>query len=110
MGLAAAVGYALAGKPTHCIISDGECAEGIVWESLAYAAERPRLPLTVHVNANGFTALRPVNIEQLEWRLKAFYPTVRVWRTDNAPLANDLAAHYKTIGSEEGERYAATVR
>ena len=110
MGLAVAVGYALAGRPAHCIISDGECAEGIVWESLAFAATVPDLPLSVHVNANGWAATRAVDANQLEWRLKAFWPAVRLWRTSNAPFADSLFAHYRIMVREEAARYAADLR
>ena len=38
MGLTFAIGKALANrdKKVHCLISDGECAEGSIWESLKF--------------------------------------------------------------------------
>lgn len=107
MGLAVAVGYALAGQQTHCVVSDGECAEGIVWESLAYAATLPRLPLNVHVNANGFSATKSVDTLMLEKRLKAFCPSVRVWPTTNHPFSDNLSSHYRILTEKEAENYAA---
>src|SRR5690606_18495998 len=43
-GLTVAVGYALAEpwRQVYCLVSDGECAEGCVWEALAFA-NRARL-------------------------------------------------------------------
>ncbi|HUX14871.1 MAG TPA: hypothetical protein VMW52_00265 [Phycisphaerae bacterium] len=109
MGLAVAVGYALAGRPTHCILSDGECAEGIVWESLAFAATVPNLPLAVHVNANGWSATAAVDVERLEWRLKAFWPRVRLWRTSNQPFPDDLAAHYAVLDAQQAEHFQSLI-
>ena len=41
MGITVAVGRALANttRTVHCLISDGECAEGSVWESLKFIEE-----------------------------------------------------------------------
>jgi transketolase len=109
MGLAIGLGYALAGRRTHVVISDGECAEGIVWETLAAAAafarDRP-LDLAVHVNANGWSALGPVDLDQLERRLREFWP-VHFHRTGHGPLPGELADHYRVLTEEEAETYAA---
>ena len=41
MGITVAVGRAIAdeNKDVYCMISDGECSEGSVWESLKYINE-----------------------------------------------------------------------
>lgn len=95
-GLAVAVGYAMAGRRTHVVISDGEAAEGIVWECLAYIGDHPELPITVHVNANGWSAYREVDWLKLGNRLNSFAPKqIRLWATTNAPFPDSLDAHYK---------------
>jgi transketolase len=105
-GLAVAIGYALAGLRTHVVVSDGECAEGIVWECLAFVSEHPELPITIHVNANGFAATRPVDRNTLSRRLYNFCPKLHFHWTTNAPFEGTVAAHYSTLTSEEAEHAA----
>jgi transketolase len=83
----------------HVIISDGECAEGSVWEAL-----RMRLPnITVHVNINGYSAYDKVNRLYLWLRLKAFDIRTHVWFTsmnsDNIPELQGLQGHYHVLKS-----------
>jgi len=99
MGLAVAAGYAMAGKRVHCVISDGECAEGIVWEVLAFLGDHPSLPILVHVNANGWSAYRRVDLPLLRRRLAAF-ASVDLRETTNAPLPDNLSAHYMKLCDE----------
>jgi len=100
MGLAVAAGYAMAGRRVHCIISDGECAEGIVWEVLAFLGEHPELPIGVYVNANGWSAYRYVSRWYLHQRLTAFFPFIGFNETSNHPFPNSLAAHYQKATEE----------
>ena len=53
-GITIAVGYALADRDrdVHVVISDGECAEGSVWESLAYIRNAGLKNCKVYVNIN----------------------------------------------------------
>ncbi len=54
MGITAAVGRAIA-KPdrvVHCLISDGECAEGSVWESLKFIYEHNIKNINKEINNN----------------------------------------------------------
>ncbi len=97
-GITVAVGFALAGLKTACLISDGECAEGSVWESLSFKTTRRLDNLEVYVNMNGFSALAPVDTDYLEQRLRAFAP-VRIYRTHS----EGLHEHYKTLNLEEYE-------
>lgn len=73
-GLPISVGMALADKDIHvyCLISDGECAEGSIWESLRILGERAITNLTVIVSANGYGAYDPINTNFLKKRLKGF--------------------------------------
>ena len=58
MGITVAVGRAMANKnkKVYVLISDGECAEGSIWESLRYIQESNLSNIEVYVNGNGFAA------------------------------------------------------
>ncbi len=74
LGLLIAVGHALANKNRNvwCVISDGECCEGSVWEALYYLSKNPINNLFINVNANGFSAYDTVDIKKLTNILSAF--------------------------------------
>lgn len=73
-GFAIALGLALADrkKNVYCVISDGECAEGSVWESFRIASEAKLTNLKVLVNVNGWGAYGSIDTQNLFKRLKAF--------------------------------------
>ena len=73
-GLPIALGIALANrsKNVYCTISDGECAEGSIWESLRIASEVKLTNLIILVNANGWGAYGSVDKQNLFRRIKAF--------------------------------------
>lgn len=98
-GLGIALGMALANKErdVHCLVSDGECAEGSIWESLRIKTDLGVDNLKVHVAANGLGAYQSIDREKLEKRLKAFDSTLNFHYTSNAPLPETLDAHYQTI-------------
>jgi transketolase len=104
-GITIAVGYALADRKrdVHVIISDGECAEGSVWESLAYIRNAGLTNCKVHVNVNGYSAYDRVNKWYLWLRLKAFNPRVCVWFTKNPNFGflEGLQAHYHVMSKED---------
>lgn len=89
-GITVALGIALSGRETHCVISDGECAEGSVWETLRIKDDLKVDNLHVHVNANGFGAYKTIDIDKLEQRLKAF-TDVKIHRTHTKGLED----HYR---------------
>ena len=66
-GIGIAVGAAMSdrSRKVYCLISDGECAEGSVWEALRIAAEQHLDNLIVHLNANGYGA----NAQRRLWDL-----------------------------------------
>lgn len=74
MGLTVAVGMAFANreKNVYCMISDGEMAEGCIWESLRIINDFKLTNLKLLVNANGWGAYREINIEELITRFQAF--------------------------------------
>ena len=103
-GLPIAVGHALAtpNKRVYCMISDGEAAEGSIWESLRFIQEHPVDNLEVYVNINGLSAYDPVDIEYLTKRLTAFLPRINI-RISTPPswsFAKDLLTHYYVLKPE----------
>lgn len=73
-GLPIAVGMALANraKNVYCLISDGEAAEGSIWEALRIAGENRLDNLKIIVNANGFGAYGKIELGSLLNRFRAF--------------------------------------
>jgi len=73
-GLPIAVGLSVADQKRHvyCLISDGECAEGSIWESLRIIQEQKINNIIVIVNANGFGAYDPISSTNLTNRLAGF--------------------------------------
>lgn len=73
-GLPIALGLALANrkKNIYCMISDGECAEGSIWEVLRVAYEKKVYNLKIIVNANSWSAYDQVNLPLLVNRFKGF--------------------------------------
>lgn len=130
-GLPIAVGMALADrtKNVYCCISDGECAEGSVWESLRVAYEQKLNNLKLIVNANGFGGYGKVDmprlvtsIQSFGWdlvevdghdlgtltialRVKTISSTVIFAYTnvDQLPFLNGLSAHYHTMSTDDYE-------
>lgn len=73
LGLPIAIGAAMASNNTvHCVISDGECCEGSIWESLYYLSKKPLDNLKIYVNINGFSAYDTIDKSHLENVLKSF--------------------------------------
>ncbi|XP_077427735.1 transketolase-like protein 2 [Vanacampus margaritifer] len=77
-GLSAACGMAYTGKSfdrasyrVYCLMGDGECSEGSVWEAMAFAA---------HYNLNNLVAIMDVN---------------RLGQSDPAPLQHDMEVYRK---------------
>jgi transketolase len=73
-GLPIAVGLALANKDenVYCLISDGECAEGSIWESLRIISDFQINNLKLIVSVNGWGAYDPISSKKLHKRLKGF--------------------------------------
>jgi len=73
-GLPIALGLAFADrkKNVYCMISDGECAEGSIWEALRIAGDNKINNLKIVVNANGWSAYDPVNLGSLIKKFIAF--------------------------------------
>lgn len=100
-----AVGMAIA-KPErniYVMLSDGECAEGSVWEALRVAGELRLENLRVIVNANGTSALDKVDVDLLEARLQMFFPSVvvRTQLFDYPDYLQGVDGHYKVLNDDE---------
>lgn len=104
-GITVACGVAIASPEKHvyCLLSDGECAEGCVWEAFRLIHERPLHNVTVIINANGFSALSPVDLEYLERRLKTFLPQIVFVRSPSsfAGIPTEVEAHYHVMSDGE---------
>jgi len=104
-GLPIAVGHALAtpNKRVYCMISDGECAEGSIWESLRFIHEHPVDNLEVYVNVNGLGAYDAIDSTYLIQRLQCFLPRIHIRLSD--PLkwsfAQDLLTHYYVLKDQD---------
>jgi transketolase len=100
-----AVGLAMAdpSRRVFCLLSDGECAEGTVWEALAFAKKHQMRNLSVHVNVNGYSAYDSVDREDLAARIIAFCPWATIHQTHNPdiPHLQGLEGHYHVIKTEE---------
>jgi len=94
-GLGIAVGMALSdrSKNVYCMISDGECAEGSIWEALRIAYDEDLFNLKVYVNANGWASYRSVDLDLLENRLKTFFPVIFRRTVQEKPFTG-LDGHY----------------
>lgn len=66
-GLPIACGMALADKSrnVYCLISDGECAEGSIWEAIRLAYENHLTNLKIYVNINGWGAYKKIDVANL---------------------------------------------
>lgn len=73
-GLPISLGVALGdrSKNVYCMISDGECNEGSIWESFRLANDLNLDNLKIIVNANGWGAYDPIHLGKLKKRIKAF--------------------------------------
>jgi len=100
-----AIGLAMVdpNRMVFCLLSDGECAEGTVWEGLAFVKKHTMRNLSVHVNVNGYSAYDSVDREDLTARLFAFCPWVVVHQTENPsfPHLEGLEGHYHVMKTDE---------
>lgn len=105
-GLPIALGMALANtkRDVHCLITDGECMEGSIWETLIIADRLGVNNLIIHVNANGWGGYDAINLNKLQARLDTFNLDIRVYYTDSdLPHAKGLDAHYQPFTKESYE-------
>ena len=111
LGITVAVGRALANekRDVYVLISDGECAEGSVWESLKCVYEMKISNIHVYVNINGYAAYDSVDKEYLTDRLITFLPNVCLEYTsvEHFPFLKGLNAHYHIMTEKD---YLSTIQ
>lgn len=100
MGLSVAVGRAMANKNrlVHVMVSDGECAEGVIWEALRFLDTHPVSNIRIYVMINGYGAYDPIHPGQLNNQLMAFNTNGQIspvfCTSEHFPFLHDLNAHY----------------
>jgi len=126
MGILIALGRAIANpkRKVYVLLSDGECAEGSVWEALKTIQENNITNIEIHVNINGYSAYKKVNPKYLMDRLFTFLPKqMTIWLSgelinikingynsiDNIPeqtfsFLKGLDAHYKILNDEDYQK------
>jgi transketolase len=106
-GLPIAVGHALAtpNKNVYCMISDGECAEGSIWEALRFIEDNKITNLHVYANINGMGAYDMIDTQNLSHRLQAFLPRINIRFSDppDWPFAKELLTHYYVLKPSDYE-------
>jgi transketolase len=103
MGISVAVGMAIANADSivHCIISDGECAEGVVWEALSFANTHQLQNLKIYAILNGWSAYESLDLDYLQARLLAFLPSIFIVNVNTDFLGmSGLKAHYAKLTKE----------
>lgn len=104
LGIVVALGRAIANpkRKVYVLLSDGECAEGSVWEALKTIVEQKINNIEVHVNINGYAAYMDVDVEYLTARLKAFLPQINLHYTtvEHFSFLKGLNAHYHVMSEE----------
>jgi transketolase len=104
LGITVALGRAIANpkRKVWVLISDGEAAEGSVWESLKTIYEHNIDNIEVYVNINGLCAYKEVDVDYLTQRLKSFLPSINLKYTtvEQYPFLKGLNAHYHVMNEE----------
>jgi transketolase len=105
LGITIAVGRALANprRKVYVLISDGEAAEGSIWESLRFIYEQNIKNIEVYVNINGYAAYDKIDIEYLSKRLLSFLPNINLRYTsvNQYPFLKGINAHYHVMSEED---------
>ena len=104
-GLPIAIGHAMATpeKRVWCMISDGEAAEGSIWESLRFIADHPVDNIEVYANINGMGAYDMIDVDRLVTRLQTFLPRIRIRVSEPTDFGfiRGLKTHYHVLNEEE---------
>lgn len=104
LGLTVALGRAVANpnRKVWVMISDGEAAEGSIWESLKTIEELNINNIEVYVNMNGLCAYKEVDTFYMTNRLLAFMTRIQLRFTtvEQYPFLKGLNAHYHVMDEE----------
>lgn len=101
-GLPIAVGMALADrtKNVYCLVSDGEIAEGSIWEAIRIIHDNKIDNLKLYVNWNGYGAYD----QSSRWAYATLIgdPLIEFRETkEELPFLKKLDAHYHVMNEEE---------
>lgn len=110
-GLGAAVGMALADRERDIwvLVSDGECAEGSIWEALRIVEEQQLTNIHIYFNINGQSAYQEVDRLKLIHRIGAFLDPFGKFELDynirntevDYKILRGIQGHYKTLNKKE---------
>ena len=104
-GLPIAVGMAMADKTKeiYVVCSDGEMAEGSMWEALRIAGEQRLENLNIAVVANGYSAYGKVDVDWLDDRINSFYPSlvVRTNLFEYPDWLQGIKGHYVVMNEDQ---------
>ena len=103
MGLTVATGMAVASPniEIYCLVSDGECSEGSVWETLRYVYKNKITNLHIYFSLNGWAGYDSVDTEKLASDLLSTYPKSNIRFTSNFPFEEfGLRGHYMNMTEE----------
>lgn len=95
-GLPIALGMAMADrtKNVYCLISDGECFEGTIWESANIIRKYHVTNLKIYLNFNGWAAYDKVDKHMIR-NVKQIMPSVEIRKTNVEDYGlKGLLAHY----------------
>lgn len=105
LGITVAIGRALANpkRKVYVLISDGESAEGSVWEALRFIHDQNIKNIEVYVNINGYAAYDKIDSEYLSKRLLSFLPNINLRYTsvNQYPFLKGINAHYHIMSEED---------
>lgn len=105
LGITVAVGRALANpkRKVYVLISDGESAEGSIWEALRFIHDQNIKNIEIYVNINGYAAYDKIDPEYLSNRLVAFLPNINLRYTsvNQYPFLKGINAHYHVMSEED---------
>jgi transketolase len=102
-GLPIAVGMAHSNSKlnVHCVISDGELAEGSIWEAINFLINYPVDNLHIYLNANGYTGygLSDMNLVNS----LSYHPNIEVINTifEGPSFLTGLKGHYQVLNEEQ---------
>ena len=99
LGLSIALGMAIADqtKDVYCLISDGECFEGIIWESANVIQKYAVSNLKIYLNFNGWSAYDKIE-SGMFLSMHLLIPSMKVKFTNVEDYGfHGLSAHYITL-------------
>lgn len=103
-GIGIALGMALADRTqnVYCLISDGECSEGSVWEALRVKKEQKVDNLLVYANLNGWGAYKAIVKESgLAEELLRYNVNISYTNCDAFSFLQGQQAHYHIMSEED---------